>query len=173
MPGLADIERLAAATTAAGVRVDVRWRGERRPLPPDIDLAAFRIVQESVTNVVRHAGVLSCQVLITRDEKTLAVEVADRGHGSGGGTIGDSSGGTTGDSSGGTTGDSSGGGTTGDSSGGGTTGRGGGTTGTGCGLAGMRERVALLRGEFSAAPQPEGGFLVTARLPLPARATPV
>jgi signal transduction histidine kinase len=137
MPGLADIERLAAATTAAGVRVDVRWRGERRPLPPDIDLAAFRIVQESVTNVVRHAGVRSCQVLITRDDKTLAVEVADRGH----------------------------------SSGGGTTGRGGGSTGTGCGLAGMRERVALLRGEFSAAPQPEGGFRVTARLPLPAGAT--
>jgi signal transduction histidine kinase len=147
MPGLADIERLAAATTAAGVRVDVRWRGERRPLPPDIDLAAFRIVQESVTNVVRHAGVRSCQVLITRDDKTLAVEVADRGHGSGGGT-------------------------TGYGSGGGTTGRGAGTTGTGCGLAGMRERVALLRGEFSAAPQPEGGFLVTARLPLPAGATP-
>jgi signal transduction histidine kinase len=115
--------------------------GERRPLPPDIDLAAYRIVQESVTNVVRHAGVRSCQVLITRDDKTLAVEVADRGHGSGGGTTGD--------------------------------GCGGGTTGTGCGLAGMRERVALLRGEFSAAPQPEGGFLVTARLPLPAGATPV
>jgi signal transduction histidine kinase len=88
MPGLVDIERLAAATTAAGVRVDVRWRGERRPLPPDIDLAAFRIVQESVTNVVRHAGVRSCQVLITRDDKTLAVEVADRGYGSGGGTTG-------------------------------------------------------------------------------------
>ena len=150
MPGLADIERLAAATTAAGVRVDVRWRGERRPLPPDIDLAAYRIVQESVTNVVRHAGVRSCQVLITRDDKTLAVEVADRGHGYGGGT----------------TGTGRGGGSTGH-------GRGGGSTGTGCGLAGMRERVALLSGEFSAAPQPEGGFLVTARLPLPAGATPV
>jgi signal transduction histidine kinase len=141
MPGLADIERLAVATTAAGVRVDVRWRGERRPLPPDIDLAAYRIVQESVTNVVRHADVRSCQVLITRDDKTLAVEVADRGDGCGGGTTGD--------------------------------GCGGGITGTGCGLAGMRERVALLRGEFSAAPQPGGGFLVTARLPLPAGATPV
>ena len=42
---------------AAGVRVDVRWRGETsRPLPPDIDLSAFRIIQEAVTNVVRHAG---------------------------------------------------------------------------------------------------------------------
>jgi len=88
MPGLADIERLAAATTAAGVRVDVRWRGERRPLPPDIDLAAYRIVQESVTNVVRHAGVRSCQVLITRDDKTLAVEIADRGPGRCGGSAG-------------------------------------------------------------------------------------
>lgn len=132
MPGVADIERLAAATTAAGVRVDVRWRGERRPLPPDIDLAAYRIVQESVTNVVRHAGVGSCRVLITHEDETLAVEIADRGHG-----------------------------------------RGGSTTGTGCGLAGMRERVALLRGEFSAAPQPEGGFLVTARLPVPARTATV
>jgi signal transduction histidine kinase len=140
MPGLADLERLAAATTAAGVRVDVQWRGERRPLPPDIDLAAYRIVQESVTNVVRHAGVRSCQVLIAHDDETLAVEIADRGHGRGGSITG--------------------------------TGYGG-TTGTGCGLAGMRERVALLRGEFSAAPQPEGGFLVTARLPLPARATSV
>jgi signal transduction histidine kinase len=140
MPGLADIERLAAATTAAGVRVDVRWQGERRPLPPDIDLAAYRIVQESVTNVVRHAGVRSCQVLITRDDETLAVEIADRGRGRGGSTTGTGC---------------------------------GGAAGTGCGLAGMRERVALLRGEFSAAPQPEGGFLVTARLPLPARATPV
>ena len=67
MPGLADIDRLAAATTAAGVRVDVRWRGERRTLPPDFELAAYRIVQESVTNVVRHAGTRSCQVLIDDD----------------------------------------------------------------------------------------------------------
>ncbi len=130
MPGLADIDRLAAATTAAGVRVDVRWRGEQRSLPPDFELAAYRIVQESVTNVVRHAGTRSCQVLIDDDGEALSIEVADQGQGPGGGT-----------------------------------------PGTGCGLAGMRERVALLHGDFSAEPGPGGGFLVTARLPLPAKVT--
>ena len=138
VPGLADVDRLAAATTAAGVRVDVRWQGERRPLPPDIDLAAYRIVQESVTNVVRHAGTRSCQVHITRDDEALSIEIADGGRGPSGPS--------------------------------GPRGARGATAGTGCGLAGMRERVALLHGEFSAEPGPEGGFLVTARLPLPARA---
>ncbi len=61
-PGLADIDRLAATTLDAGVRVDVDWRGSREPLPADIDLSAFRIIQEAVTNVVRHAGTGQCQV---------------------------------------------------------------------------------------------------------------
>jgi signal transduction histidine kinase len=55
-PGLAGIERLAAVTLEAGVKVDVDWRGSQEPLPADIDLSAFRIIQEAVTNVVRHAG---------------------------------------------------------------------------------------------------------------------
>jgi signal transduction histidine kinase len=131
MPGLADIDRLAAATTAAGVHVDVHWQGERRPLAPDIELAAYRIVQESVTNVVRHASARSCRVLITHDGEALSIQVADHGQGPGGAT-----------------------------------------SGTGCGLAGMRERVALLHGEFSAGPGPGGGFLVTACLPLPATVVP-
>lgn len=123
--GLADVDRLAAATTAAGVRVDVRWHGERRPLPPDLDLSAYRIVQESVTNVVRHAATTSCVVSLDYREEELAIEVADRG-------------------------------------------RGGTATGAGYGLAGMRERVSLLHGHFTAGPGPDGGFLVTARLPVPA-----
>jgi signal transduction histidine kinase len=131
MPGLADVDRLAAATTAAGVRVDVDWRGERRPLPPDIDLAAYRIVQESVTNVVRHAGTGSCRVRISRDDEALSIEVADDGAGRSGEPAGVAS-------------------------------------GTGCGLAGMRERTTLLDGDFAAGPGPAGGFVVTARLPVPA-----
>ncbi|MEV6941355.1 sensor histidine kinase [Streptomyces sp. NPDC051172] len=126
--GLADVDRLAATTTAAGVRVEVRRLGEPRGLPPDIDLSAFRIVQESVTNVVRHAGTHACRVTLDYRENELALEITDDGPGCGS------------------------------------------ATDTGFGLAGMRERVALLHGEFTAAPRPEGGFRVTARLPLPVAA---
>ncbi|MEU2741414.1 histidine kinase [Streptomyces sp. NPDC007095] len=127
--GLADLDRLAAATTAAGVQVDVHWKGARRQLPPDIDLSVFRIVQESITNVVRHAGTTACRVTVDYLEECVAVEVTDDGRGRGS------------------------------------------TTDTGFGLVGMRERVALLHGELTAGPRPEGGFRVTARLPVPATAT--
>ncbi|MFJ2191871.1 sensor histidine kinase [Kitasatospora sp. NPDC087861] len=123
--GLADLDRLAAATTAAGVRVDVRWQGERRPLQPEVDLATFRIIQESIANVVRHAEATSCQVSIdcrTNDE--VAVEITDRGRGHGT------------------------------------------TPGSGYGLAGLRERVTMLHGEFHAGPRTGGGFRVAARLPV-------
>jgi signal transduction histidine kinase len=123
--GLDDVDRLAAATTAAGVHVEVRRRGEARPLPPEIDLSAFRIIQESVTNVVRHSGTHACRVTVDYGDDELVLEVTD--HGRGHGT----------------------------------------STDTGFGLAGMKERVALLHGEFSAAPRPEGGFRVAARLPVP------
>jgi signal transduction histidine kinase len=84
-PGLADIDRLAATTKDAGVRVDVRWGGKRRPLPADIELSAFRIVQEAVTNVVRHAGTGRCRVAIDYGEEELSVEVVDDGRGAGSG----------------------------------------------------------------------------------------
>jgi signal transduction histidine kinase len=126
--GLDDVARLAETTTAAGVHVEVWWKGERRPLPAEIDQAAFRIVQESVTNVVRHSGAAHCRVDIEYRDDDLAIEVSDRGEGA-----------ST-------------------------------ATDTGYGLAGMRERVALLHGDFTAGPRPGGGFLVAARLPLPAAA---
>ncbi|MFI5805269.1 sensor histidine kinase [Streptomyces sp. NPDC051561] len=128
-PGLADLDRLAATTAAAGVRVDVEWVGERRPLPADLDLSAYRIVQEAVTNVVRHAGTRSCRVTVAHREAEIAVEVVDDGRGSGR------------------------------------------PPGAGYGLVGMRERVALLHGEFTAGVRPGGGFRVAARLPLPAGST--
>ncbi|KUO09416.1 sensor histidine kinase [Streptomyces sp. DSM 15324] len=81
-PGLADIERLAAATAGAGVRVDVRCTGERRPVPADIDLSAYRIVQEALTNVVRHADTGRCRVAIDYGDGELSVEVVDNGRGS-------------------------------------------------------------------------------------------
>lgn len=124
--GLADIDRLAAATAEAGVHVDVRRSGEERPLPADVDLSAFRIVQEALTNVVRHAGTGRCRVLIDYGDEELSVEVVDDGRGA---TENGSA--------------------------------------HGFGLVGMRERVALLYGDLSVGPRPEGGFRVTARLPLP------
>ncbi|MFE5845653.1 sensor histidine kinase [Streptomyces niveus] len=80
--GLADVDRLAATTTAAGVRVYVRWHGEPRPLPTEIDISAYRIIQEAVTNVVRHAGTPSCRVTVdsSRTEE-LSIEITDDGRG--------------------------------------------------------------------------------------------
>lgn len=81
-PGLDGIERLAATTASdTGVRVDVVWAGERRPLPADIELAAFRIVQEALTNVVRHAHADGCRVGIAYGHRELALEITDDGRG--------------------------------------------------------------------------------------------
>jgi nitrate/nitrite-specific signal transduction histidine kinase len=63
------------------VKVDLEWRGSREPLPADIDVSAFRIIQEAVTNVVRHAGTGQCQVSIDQQEGQLSIEVTDSGHG--------------------------------------------------------------------------------------------
>jgi signal transduction histidine kinase len=82
-PGLADLDQLAAVTLDAGVQVDVDWRGSREPLPAEIDLSAFRIIQEAVTNVVRHAGTDWCRVWIDQQDEYLSIEVTDGGRGGG------------------------------------------------------------------------------------------
>ncbi|KIF07497.1 histidine kinase, partial [Streptomyces sp. RSD-27] len=81
-PGLADLDALAASLAGSAVGVEVRRTGEPRPLPPDIDLSVYRIVQEALTNVVRHAGG-SARARVTVDfrEEELAVEVVDDGRG--------------------------------------------------------------------------------------------
>jgi signal transduction histidine kinase len=122
-PGLADLDDLAGRTRDAGLDVLVRRDGEQRPLPPDIDLSAYRIIQEAVTNVVRHAHTRRCEVVVTQRSDELSIEVTDDGKG--------------------------------------------GAVGAGYGVAGMRERVSLLGGDFDAGPRPEGGFRVVARLPVP------
>jgi signal transduction histidine kinase len=122
-PGLADLDRLVESSRAAGLRVDVRAKGDGQPLPPDVDLSAYRIVQEAVTNVARHGSTDHCQVLVDRQPDLLVIDVLDDGRG--------------------------------------------GAVGPGYGIAGMRERVSLLGGEFTAGPRPEGGFRVTAHIPVP------
>ncbi|MEV5608810.1 sensor histidine kinase [Streptomyces sp. NPDC052225] len=74
--GLGDLDRL---TRDAGVDVEVTRKGTERALPHDVDLAAYRIVQESLTNVVRHAGVDACRVLVSYGDDELCLEIVDSG----------------------------------------------------------------------------------------------
>jgi signal transduction histidine kinase len=80
-PGLADLDRLVATAADAGLTVDLRVTGERRALPMEIELSAYRIVQESLTNVIRHAGTDKCRVSVDYLPHEVAVEVVDAGRG--------------------------------------------------------------------------------------------
>jgi signal transduction histidine kinase len=79
VPGLADLDRLLADTAVAGVAAEVDIEGEIRPLPPAADLSAYRIVQEALTNVVRHAGPTHARVRITYRPGELDIVVTDDG----------------------------------------------------------------------------------------------
>jgi signal transduction histidine kinase len=79
--GLARLNEVVAGAAVAGLRVETAIEGEAAPLPAAVDLAAFRIVQEAVTNVIRHAGVARADVLLRYDPSDLVVEVSDAGRG--------------------------------------------------------------------------------------------
>ncbi|MDR6319337.1 sensor histidine kinase [Actinoplanes couchii] len=81
-PTLSDLEALVARTAAAGVPVEVRSRGEQRPLPAGMELSVYRIIQEALTNVVKHAGPARAEVLLWYQPESLTVEVTDDGGGS-------------------------------------------------------------------------------------------
>ncbi|MGA5821942.1 histidine kinase [Kitasatospora sp. NPDC094028] len=80
-PGLADLAALVDRTAEAGVQVDLEVRGERPELSPGLDLAAFRVVQEAITNVIKHAAVERCRVAVTYHPDAVMVEVTDDGVG--------------------------------------------------------------------------------------------
>ena len=124
-PGLAALAALAEATSAAGTPTTLDLAGPPVPLPAPVGLAVYRIVQESLTNVVRHAGRVATTVGLRHDGGYLYVEVVNDG-GAAPAAFSD---------------------------------------GTGMGLAGMRERAAVLGGTLEAGPRPGGGFAVRARLP--------
>jgi signal transduction histidine kinase len=79
VPGLADLGRLVADTAAAGVTAEVSISGVIRVLPPAADLSAYRIVQEALTNVVRHAGPTRARVQISYRPDAVSIEVTDDG----------------------------------------------------------------------------------------------
>ncbi|HWF22703.1 MAG TPA: histidine kinase, partial [Acidimicrobiales bacterium] len=80
-PSLDQLDVLVTAARRAGVSTEVSVVGEPRVLPPTVDLAAYRIVQESLTNVLRHAGPASASILLTYGEDHVVVQVDDDGRG--------------------------------------------------------------------------------------------
>jgi len=117
----------------------VRSDGSPRPLSPAVDLTAYRIIQECLTNVIRHAGPATADVHLDYRDTVLRIQITDTGRGNlaAGGYMASVLTGLAG-------------------------------LGGGHGITGMRERAASVGGELTAGPGPERGFLVTACLPLDA-----
>jgi signal transduction histidine kinase len=80
-PGLADLDRLVREVSGAGVAIEVEADGERNDLPPGVDFTAYRIMQEALTNVLKHAGPARVQIHIDYEPDALAFEVSDDGRG--------------------------------------------------------------------------------------------
>jgi signal transduction histidine kinase len=123
-PGLDRLESLLEEVGRAGLRVRLRVEGEALPLPPAIDLSAYRIVQEGLTNVLKHAHASDAELVLRYDAGQLQIDVRDDG-------VGEST-----------------------------------SDGLGHGLVGVRERVRIYGGEMTAGPVAEGGFVLSARLPV-------
>ena len=84
-PRLRDLEQLVAGTREAGLPVEVLIEGRRRDLPPPGELSAYRIVQEGLTNALKHAAATQARVLLRFGEDELEVHIEDNGAGSGNG----------------------------------------------------------------------------------------
>ncbi|MFB7648277.1 sensor histidine kinase [Streptomyces sp. NPDC056084] len=77
--GLGDLAELAAGARAAGLAVELREEGRGPALPAAVGLAGYRIVQEALTNTLRHAGASRVRVSVCRDEESVRIEVSDNG----------------------------------------------------------------------------------------------
>jgi signal transduction histidine kinase len=136
-PGLARLGRLIERTNGAGVQVSMECSGQVRAVPAGVDLSAYRIIQEALTNVVKHAGGgAHCVVSLDYGEEALHIRVTDDGGGSL--VLSPASPGALGVP----------------------------MAGTGHGIIGMRERANLCGGDFIAGALPGCGFEVNATLPL-------
>jgi signal transduction histidine kinase len=123
-PSLTRIDELVSGLKASGLPVEVTVEGDPAPLPPGVDVSAYRIVQEALTNALKHAGPARAHVFLRYGADDLELEILDDGAGTGNGG------------------------------------------GSGHGLAGIRERVAVIGGELDSGQRPGGGYAVRARLPL-------
>jgi signal transduction histidine kinase len=135
LPGLADLPRLVEDVRAAGVPATLHIEGKAGCVNTGIELSAYRVVQEALTNVIKHAGSPSrVDVTVRYLPGSLAIEIVDDGRGLAARSNNGEPGNALGDS-------------------------------TGHGLVGMRERVDLWGGELSVGPVPGGGYRVRALLP--------
>lgn len=123
-PGLDQVPALVESVEGGGLPVEVTMSGVERRLPGSVELTAYRVLQESLTNVVRHAGATAASIEIAYLPDGLKVTVTDDGIG--------------------------------------------GQATPGFGITGMKERVLACGGEFGAGPTSNGGFRVTALIPVPA-----
>jgi signal transduction histidine kinase len=127
-PGIEYVDELVRQVRQAGLAVELSVLGEPRELPEGVGLCAYRIVQEALTNTLKHAHASRAQVSVRYVDDALELQVLDDGRSPLSAGNGESG---------------------------------------GHGLIGMRERVALFRGELTARPRgEEQGFEVRARLPL-------
>lgn len=124
-PGLAQLDRLVARVRAAGTPVNVGVSLPPDPLPPGVDLTAYRVVQEALTNTIKHARGARASVAIGYTDTCLEIEVTDTGGAKGSPPV----------------------------------------EGNGRGHMGLRERLAVYRGELTAGPTSAGGYRVAARIP--------
>jgi signal transduction histidine kinase len=134
-PGLDELARLVDRVTAAGLPVDLTVTGQPRELSAGLDLTAYRVVQEALTNCMKHAGGAAAVVTLNYGDDSVLIDVSDDGG------RGRQAAGHPGHASV------------------------AGMTGGGRGLLGLRERLSLYGGDFDAGPLPAGGWRVTARLP--------
>jgi signal transduction histidine kinase len=123
-PGLDRVDSLVDEICRTGLPVELHVEGARFPLPPAVDLSAYRIVQEGLTNVLKHAHASHADVLLRYDPGQLRIEVRNDGTSRGAGD------------------------------------------GLGHGLVGVRERVKIYGGEMTAGPAADGGFVLSASLPV-------
>jgi signal transduction histidine kinase len=80
-PSLRYLDALAAQVREAGLPVELSVKGEPIELPPGVDLSAYRIVQEALTNALKHAGPTSARVVVRYGKDDLELEIADTGAG--------------------------------------------------------------------------------------------
>jgi signal transduction histidine kinase len=125
-PGLDEVEALVTRLADAGVPVELTTEGTPRPVPRSVGVSTYRIVQEALTNVCKHAAASRVRVCLARCNDDLSITVDDDGVG-----VADQ-------------------------------------PEPGNGLIGMRERIAMHHGTLQTGPGAHGGFVIRARLPIPA-----